>query len=749
MAATPREIGTLIVVILKARNLPNKRHIGKQDPYCSVSYNGEKRRTKAIRRGGQHPEWDEEVRFTLYEDSEPEAVVATPDGAPPPPPPKKEKALPKIRGGKFMGLACYAEDLREPDLIGETKVDLTEVLTKGETDEWFTLMHKDKYSGEVYLELTFWSNEPPPVRKVSQKPKSKKNYGGPGSFVPSGDSPPPSDIRNGSSRLPSTAGSDFSRDSIPSSLRVSSSAAKLDLYVPPYETSRSQQHIPSSSVDMMTNEFAELGVQNSHRRVSFPPSASGHLPRPSSSIGFAEPQIPSYQSYSYDRNSYSESASIYSYDGPPASTSSYLSSVHSGTYQAPYESSGSGYPPPPRQPRYSIPPSSSGFLPLPTPAPSGFMSVPSLPSQPSGFLPPAPTPASLGYGAQPPNILSAVTPVPTGYGPLPPSQPPLPTSSFSQLPLHHPTPSHYVPPLRPSTSYQALPSAQPNYSYQQYPPTDVSNQPPHSQQSVPTHPATSAPPAPPQPLQQSSIPPPPPPPQHSYSVPIEHGTGPFPTTPSPTHTYVPPPPPLNESPQNMGSRPLPQPGQNGTPQGSRKQPTLPIPPSSSAGSHSPSSASAFSAAAFNGQVPPPPPLPGTSVNQYTAVQHHPAPGPPPPLQPASNLPSSSFPQNHQVSPQGLPQALTPAQPQGQARPTRRPSLPAPPMGYPPQQQFQTLPPPPPPPVLPQQAQHEVISIPFPSANTSQALYPGPLPRPPSQYLPHGYPASVSDGNWQY
>ena len=24
--------------------------------------------------------------------------------------------------------------------------------------EWFTIMSKDKYSGEVYLELTFWSN---------------------------------------------------------------------------------------------------------------------------------------------------------------------------------------------------------------------------------------------------------------------------------------------------------------------------------------------------------------------------------------------------------------------------------------------------------------------------------------------------------------------------------------------------------------------------------------------------------------
>lgn len=33
-----------------------------------------------------------------------------------------------------MKLACYADDSREPDLIGEADVDLTEVLTKGETD---------------------------------------------------------------------------------------------------------------------------------------------------------------------------------------------------------------------------------------------------------------------------------------------------------------------------------------------------------------------------------------------------------------------------------------------------------------------------------------------------------------------------------------------------------------------------------------------------------------------------------------
>lgn len=39
-----------------------------------------------------------------------------------------------------MKIACYADDPREPDLIGEAHVDLTEVLTKGETDGPFFLL---------------------------------------------------------------------------------------------------------------------------------------------------------------------------------------------------------------------------------------------------------------------------------------------------------------------------------------------------------------------------------------------------------------------------------------------------------------------------------------------------------------------------------------------------------------------------------------------------------------------------------
>jgi hypothetical protein len=96
-----------------------------------VVLNGETRKTKIIRRGGQHPEWDEEIRFTIYEDSD--SFAPSDGGTPPPLPPKAGQGPKKIKGGEKMALACFAAD-KEPELIGETMVDLTEVLTKGETD---------------------------------------------------------------------------------------------------------------------------------------------------------------------------------------------------------------------------------------------------------------------------------------------------------------------------------------------------------------------------------------------------------------------------------------------------------------------------------------------------------------------------------------------------------------------------------------------------------------------------------------
>lgn len=152
---------------------------------------------------------------------------------------------------------------------------------------------KDKFCGQVYLELTFWSNvsymsclesvkrnlrvalqERPPEKK----PTKSKQYGGPGSFVPLGDAPSTlqSVDESGvqSSRISSMSSiQDHSRhtsNTIPPSLRASSSLARLDLYVPPYQSS-----LHGSVLDHITNDFGQLEVVD-HRRDSFPVSRSFH-----------------------------------------------------------------------------------------------------------------------------------------------------------------------------------------------------------------------------------------------------------------------------------------------------------------------------------------------------------------------------------------------------------------------------------------------------------------------------------------
>ncbi|KAJ8501441.1 hypothetical protein ONZ51_g604 [Trametes cubensis] len=760
--STPRHIGTLIVVILKARNLPNKRHIGKQDPYCQVIFNGEKRRTKAIKRGGQHPEWDEEIRFELYEDTEdiPHIPELNGDGPPPPPPPKSTaKGPPKVKGGKYMALACYAEDPREPDLIGETKVDLTEVLTKGETDEWFTVMNKDKYCGEVYLELTFWLDEPPPTKKVKAKPNGQ--YGGRGTFVPIGESASSSltelDHYSVSSRLSaSSTREDIRRENLPPSLRSSSS--RLDIYVAPYESTRSH----NSSVDGIVNEFAELRVeQGGNRRQSMPAQTGSYLPRPASSLGLPEPTSYADSASAHRQSTYSDGGGYqYDYNSGPPQAYHQDSAPLPDPYQPAYEQAPppSGFQPQHQgRPRYSLPPTSSGFVPLANPAPSGFMPISPILPQPSGFHPP-PSATPAPYGAPvparvPSSSFSTLPPASSGFAPptpptssysqpitpsssqyYPPPQNPPPPTSYSQHGQHSPsTYPQQGSPLPPSSSFPQNAQPPPTSSYPQNIPTSSFPHNPQGHSAYSQPPALPPPSAPPQPQQSHyaygpsgspSIP------QHSHSAPPEQPQYTGHHTSSPSHGNIPPPPPLTDSPSRghtTGSRPLPIPqAQSQQPQQfahhPRRQSSLPVPP--------PPSSQGYQNGTQN-----PPSFP--SAMPYQSVP------PPPPLPQQPPQPQSSFPQNGQplMNP-GPPPPLPSSQYQpAQAPAKRRPSLPAPPVSRHSQQlAFQSLPPPPPPPSLPSHLQYEPTSS-FIPGTQGQAYYPGPPPRPPQYLPPNGPPQS--------
>ena len=57
MAVDGPLIGTLVLVVDRAKNLPNRKTIGKQDPYCACRLGKEAKKTTTDIRGGQTPKW--------------------------------------------------------------------------------------------------------------------------------------------------------------------------------------------------------------------------------------------------------------------------------------------------------------------------------------------------------------------------------------------------------------------------------------------------------------------------------------------------------------------------------------------------------------------------------------------------------------------------------------------------------------------------------------------------------------------
>ncbi|CAN6659614.1 hypothetical protein TRVA0_031S01552 [Trichomonascus vanleenenianus] len=140
--------GTLIVIFIKGRNLPNKRTLGKQNPYCIGRVGHHAKRCPADFRGGQTPKWDHEVRYDVLE----------------------------IADHRTLKLSVLDENDSKPELIGDTTIRLQPVfdsLPSEGYDAWHELEYKGKYAGEVYLEMTFYPTKPIiPPKKARKKKKS-------------------------------------------------------------------------------------------------------------------------------------------------------------------------------------------------------------------------------------------------------------------------------------------------------------------------------------------------------------------------------------------------------------------------------------------------------------------------------------------------------------------------------------------------------------------------------------------------
>ncbi|KAK4050268.1 hypothetical protein OIV83_003589 [Microbotryomycetes sp. JL201] len=196
--AASRVLGTMVVLVMRAKNLQNRVKLGKQNPYATVTFGLNKKRTAAIERGGQQPTWDAEFRFEIMKDpmdqlrDDAQAIVDKRGGVMPVSsagtPSKVKEAASQTNvavasgaatGKRILRIAVYADDLRDPRLVGEGTLDLEDVIKKGTFDGWVSLERKSRYAGEVKLELTWYWSEPPKGKARSKSP-APEAYGGPG-----------------------------------------------------------------------------------------------------------------------------------------------------------------------------------------------------------------------------------------------------------------------------------------------------------------------------------------------------------------------------------------------------------------------------------------------------------------------------------------------------------------------------------------------------------------------------------------
>lgn len=140
--------GTLVIMVCRAKHLPNRRKLDKQSPYVLLRINTVAKKTPAQFRAGQTPEWTHEIRFQLTRDRRP-----------------------------LMRLDVLDETKGDPTPVGGTDIDCSSVFLdpanlhdsgKYIRDAWYDLSCNGRAAGKIYLEMTFYPSAPVLPPKLSR-----------------------------------------------------------------------------------------------------------------------------------------------------------------------------------------------------------------------------------------------------------------------------------------------------------------------------------------------------------------------------------------------------------------------------------------------------------------------------------------------------------------------------------------------------------------------------------------------------
>ena len=118
--------GTIIFRPLEAKLEKDKDALVKMDPYCKFKIGWHRGKTSAAKHAGTHPHWSEEVVLERKHD--------------------EEFAKLKVKDREKPGI---------DDVIGETKIDLNSVASKGKVKEWYNLYSGKEVTGKILLEIKY------------------------------------------------------------------------------------------------------------------------------------------------------------------------------------------------------------------------------------------------------------------------------------------------------------------------------------------------------------------------------------------------------------------------------------------------------------------------------------------------------------------------------------------------------------------------------------------------------------------
>ncbi|VDB88532.1 unnamed protein product [Peniophora sp. CBMAI 1063] len=439
-------LGTMVVVVLKAQNLIDNHKFYKQDPYAVLSLASQTQKTPPDPKGGQHPVWDEEMRFP---------IMAADDAR-----------------NRTLKVKVYSKEKKDDLLLGEGEVDISETLRTGEFDDWVPLKIGDTQRGELYLEMTFFSAGPAPLNRRKSKftpaqrlsrPADTQQYRPPqqhrGSHSSQSASPPPHPQHLAVPNSRSHSGSPAHKDAALPPLPVQSSSA------PP-------QAVPAilrAGAGAAQRPRVQSTVAPTARPMSYAPSE-----RPVSYAGpDLEPELPTPTQYNPNPHPFQQpqhqKPQPATYQSPQPSAQPYVSSYppyHAGSTSAP-----SSPPLPPAQadtyvspyPPYHTPSQGPPSPPAHAQTHGRTASFSSLASQQQQYAPHQPTHAGTAPGGYPPAQSHAAQP-PASYPPQ--SQTPQPPGAYPTAPSH----STSTPPAG-----FHFPTPTPNYST---PPANYSSPPP-------------------------------------------------------------------------------------------------------------------------------------------------------------------------------------------------------------------------------------------------------------------------------